>query len=89
MTPGSAVRLASVARHVIDCVRRPGYVWSMLFYLCGQYHLTCVVNIILPVWSILPYLCGQYHHILDQVAHTVQIVDLCSHVKSGLVMGRP
>ena len=28
-TPGSAVRLASVARHVTDCATRPGKIWTL------------------------------------------------------------
>ena len=49
-TPGSAVRLASVARHVTDCATRPGYrqIWHLFFTFPpkdssnSKYSKTCV-----------------------------------------------
>ena len=42
MTPGSAVRLASVARHVTDCATRPGDL--IITVLLSQPNMHCFTD---------------------------------------------
>ena len=46
-TPGSAVRFASVARHITDCATRPDE-----YFLCLVYVLLSVIpNVFIPLYS--------------------------------------
>ena len=43
-TPGSAVRLTSVARHVTDCATRPG---CSVFNVCQSNTLTVIIHVVI------------------------------------------
>ena len=62
-TPGSAVRLASVARHITDCAMWPVFLFVLFFNLSVEKN-----NVHRPIWFYLQPLSGQCDDLVFSVS---------------------